>query len=68
MFRRLKRDLGVIDFGDQIELAMRVATEHPEVGADYRERFAAVLLDEYQDTNVAQARLMRGDVRRAATR
>ena len=59
VFRRLKRDLGVIDFGDQIELAVKVATEHPEVGREYRDRFAAVLLDEYQDTNVAQARLMR---------
>ena len=58
MFRRLKRDLGVIDFGDQIELAMRIATTHPEVGQEYRDRFGAVLLDEYQDTNVAQARLM----------
>ena len=58
VFRRLKRDLGVIDFGDQIELAMRVAVEHPEVGRDYRDRFGAVLLDEYQDTDVAQARLM----------
>ena len=58
VFRRLKRDLGVIDFGDQIELAMRIATTHPEVGQEYRDRFGAVLLDEYQDTNVAQARLM----------
>ena len=58
VFRRLKRDLGVIDFGDQIQLAVRVVTEHPEVGREYRDRFAAVLLDEYQDTNVAQARLM----------
>ena len=58
VYRRLKQDLGVIDFGDQIELAMRVATEHPEVGRAYRDRFGAVLLDEYQDTNVAQARLM----------
>ena len=58
VFRRLKRELGVIDFGDQIELAMRVATQHPQVGADYRARFASVLLDEYQDTNVAQARLL----------
>ena len=66
MFRRLKRDLGVIDFGDQIELAMQVATAHPEVGREYRDRFGAVLLDEYQDTNVAQARLMRGVVRRRA--
>jgi DNA helicase-2/ATP-dependent DNA helicase PcrA len=58
VFRGLKRDLGVIDFGDQIELAMRVAVDHPEVGRDYRDRFGAVLLDEYQDTDVAQARLM----------
>jgi DNA helicase-2/ATP-dependent DNA helicase PcrA len=58
VFRGLKRDLGVLDFGDQIQLAMRVATEHPDVGRDYRERFQAVLLDEYQDTNVAQARLL----------
>jgi phospholipid transport system substrate-binding protein len=35
----------VIDFGDQIEVAMRIATEHPDVGRDYRERFHAVLLD-----------------------
>jgi DNA helicase-2/ATP-dependent DNA helicase PcrA len=59
VFRRLKRELGVIDFGDQIEMAVQVATEHPEVGREYRDRFAAVLLDEYQDTNVAQAKLMR---------
>ncbi|HEX7247681.1 MAG TPA: ATP-dependent helicase, partial [Actinomycetota bacterium] len=59
VFRRLKHDLGVIDFGDQIELAVDVATAHPEVGQAYRDRFAAVLLDEYQDTNVAQAKLMR---------
>jgi DNA helicase-2/ATP-dependent DNA helicase PcrA len=58
VFRRLKHDLGVIDFGDQIHLAVRVVTEHPEVGRAYRDRFAAVLLDEYQDTNVAQARLL----------
>jgi len=45
----------VIDFGDQIGHAVRITTEHPEVGAAYRERFGAVLLDEYQDTNHAQA-------------
>jgi DNA helicase II / ATP-dependent DNA helicase PcrA len=58
IFRGLKRDLGVIDFSDQIELAMQIAGSHPEVGREYRDRFGAVLLDEYQDTNVAQARLM----------
>jgi ATP-dependent DNA helicase UvrD/PcrA len=58
IFRELKRELGVIDFGDQIELALNVVEKHPEVARLYRERFSAVLLDEYQDTNVAQARLM----------
>jgi DNA helicase II / ATP-dependent DNA helicase PcrA len=57
-FRDRKRELGVIDFGDQIGHAVRIATERPEVGLLYRERFAAVLLDEYQDTNHAQAVLM----------
>ncbi|HEY7659168.1 MAG TPA: ATP-dependent DNA helicase [Actinomycetota bacterium] len=59
VFRDLKAELGVIDFGDQIAHAVRIATEHPEVGAAYRNRFGAVLLDEYQDTNYAQAVLMR---------
>jgi DNA helicase II / ATP-dependent DNA helicase PcrA len=59
-FQELKRELGVIDFGDQIALAARVVRNHPEVGEEYRRRFSAVLLDEYQDTNVAQARLLEG--------
>jgi DNA helicase-2/ATP-dependent DNA helicase PcrA len=57
-FRRIKRSLGVIDFGDQIALAVQIARERPEVGQEYRDRFGAVLLDEYQDTNHAQATLM----------
>ena len=58
VFEDLKRQLGVIDFGDQIALALRVVEPHPEVADEYRARFEAVLLDEYQDTNVAQAKLM----------
>jgi DNA helicase II / ATP-dependent DNA helicase PcrA len=60
VFRDLKRELGVIDFGDQIKLALNIVEQHHEVARQYRDRFAAVLLDEYQDTNVAQARLMAG--------
>jgi DNA helicase II / ATP-dependent DNA helicase PcrA len=58
LFERLKRDRGVIDFSDQITLALRVAEGFPRVGEEYRSRFATVILDEYQDTNVAQARLI----------
>src|SRR5438552_11246080 len=58
VFQELKRERGVIDFADQISLALRVAEEHPEVAKDFRSRFAAVVLDEYQDTNIAQGRLI----------
>ncbi|GAB2637654.1 hypothetical protein GCM10027270_28130 [Nocardioides ginkgobilobae] len=54
-YRRLKADLGLMDFSDQIELAARLAREQPAVGAAERARFKVVLLDEYQDTSVAQA-------------
>ena len=58
-YRALKRRLGLIDFSDQISLTARLAEEHPAVGAAEREKFAVVLLDEYQDTSVAQARMLR---------
>lgn len=54
-YRRLKRDLGLMDFSDQIELGARLAREQPDVGALEQTRFKVVLLDEYQDTSVAQA-------------
>jgi DNA helicase-2/ATP-dependent DNA helicase PcrA len=54
-YRRLKGELGLMDFSDQIELGARLAADQPEVGELERERFKVVLLDEYQDTSVAQA-------------
>ncbi len=59
-YRALKTDLGLMDFSDQIALAARLVAEHPDVGAGERDRFRAVLLDEYQDTSVAQAELLAG--------
>jgi DNA helicase II / ATP-dependent DNA helicase PcrA len=49
----------VLDHGDQVALAARIATRHPEVGAAERGRYLAVLLDEYQDTSHAQLVLLR---------
>ncbi len=57
-YRRLKQQLGLMDFSDQVALAARLVTEHPDVGAAERAKFRIVLLDEYQDTSVAQARLL----------
>jgi DNA helicase II / ATP-dependent DNA helicase PcrA len=49
----------VLDHGDQVALAARIASQHPEVGAAERARFHVVLLDEYQDTSHAQLVLLR---------
>ncbi len=57
-YRRLKRELGVMDFSDQMALGAQLAETRPEVGAAEREQFRVVLLDEYQDTSIAQARLL----------
>ncbi|CAM3251014.1 ATP-dependent DNA helicase [Nocardioides dubius] len=57
-YRRLKRDLGLMDFSDQIALAAKLAVSQPEVGASEREKYRIVLLDEYQDTSVAQAMML----------
>jgi len=58
--REAKRDLEAMDFGDQVTLAARLAERRPEVGATERERFGVVLLDEYQDTSVAQRQMLAG--------
>jgi ATP-dependent DNA helicase UvrD/PcrA len=49
----------VMDYGDQMALAARIATRHPEVGAMERARYQVVLLDEFQDTSHAQLVLLR---------
>ncbi len=59
-YRRLKNQLGLMDFSDQVALTARLVAEHPGVGRAERERFKIVLLDEYQDTSVAQAQLLAG--------
>ncbi len=50
---------GFVDFGDLIALALRLLREHPAVLARVRERFRAVLVDEFQDTNYAQFELLK---------
>jgi DNA helicase-2/ATP-dependent DNA helicase PcrA len=54
-----KRAREVLDHGDQVAIAARIADRHPEVGAAERTRYQAVLLDEYQDTSHAQLVLLR---------
>ena len=53
-----KRSHGLLDFGDQIALACTIAESVPEAVAQVRAQYPAVLLDEFQDTSVAQVRLL----------
>ncbi|MCS0503829.1 ATP-dependent helicase [Ancylobacter mangrovi] len=50
---RLKA-LNAVDFGDLLLESIRLLRENPDVLADYHRRFRYILVDEYQDTNVAQ--------------
>ncbi|MEA2499011.1 MAG: ATP-dependent helicase UvrD/PcrA, partial [Actinomycetota bacterium] len=53
-----KAKAGRIDFSDQITKAVEVLEGNQEVRESYHKRFPFVLLDEYQDTNVAQRRML----------
>ena len=48
------RSLNAVDFGDLLLHCLTLFTKKPEVLADYQRRFKYILVDEYQDTNVAQ--------------
>jgi len=57
-YRQAKHEAGVMDFSDQMAWGAELAAL-PEVGEALRERFEVVLLDEYQDTSVAQRDLLK---------
>ena len=56
--RRLK-ELNAVDFGDLLLLPLALFQAHPDVLAEYQRQFHYILVDEYQDTNVAQYLLLR---------
>ncbi|MFE6496556.1 UvrD-helicase domain-containing protein [Streptomyces sp. NPDC057748] len=57
-YREAKKSRDLLDFGDQIALSAELALTRPEAGAILRDEFRVVLLDEYQDTSVAQRLLL----------
>jgi DNA helicase-2/ATP-dependent DNA helicase PcrA len=58
-YGQAKRRIGALDFADQMAAAATLADTHPEVAAGERQRYGAVLLDEYQDTGHSQRVLLR---------
>ncbi|MEN8161121.1 MAG: UvrD-helicase domain-containing protein, partial [Myxococcota bacterium] len=57
-YQRLLADANALDFGDLLLLAVELFDRHPEVLRHYQERWQYVLVDEYQDTNRVQYRLV----------
>jgi DNA helicase-2/ATP-dependent DNA helicase PcrA len=54
LYQRRLKELNAVDFGDLLLENLRLFQDHPDVLAQYQERFRFMLVDEYQDTNVAQ--------------
>jgi DNA helicase-2/ATP-dependent DNA helicase PcrA len=57
-FAEEKRRRGLVEFSDQVSLALAACERDPSIVASYRERYGVVILDEYQDTSVVQTRLL----------
>lgn len=57
-FQQVKQRDGYVEFADQVSLALSIVRRHGGVAEQLRDRYRVVLLDEYQDTNVAQTWLL----------
>ena len=47
-----------IDFDDMLMLTVKLFEQNPQVRKEYYDRFQHILVDEYQDTNLAQYKLV----------
>ena len=52
------RSTGNVDFGDLIMMPVSVMEECPEIAAQIHTRFGVIMVDEYQDSNIAQYKLL----------
>jgi DNA helicase-2/ATP-dependent DNA helicase PcrA len=50
---------GNVDFGDLIKKPVEILRREPEMAQRSRERFSVIMVDEYQDANVAQFALLK---------
>ncbi len=57
-YQTLLGEAGLIDFGDQVSLALRLLRESPAARLELQQRYRYILVDEFQDTNRGQAELV----------
>ncbi|HET7397091.1 MAG TPA: DNA helicase PcrA [Intrasporangium sp.] len=58
-YQRRLRQANALDFDDIIMMTVNILQAFPDVAEYYRRRFRHILVDEYQDTNLAQYQLIR---------
>ncbi|MDR3303461.1 MAG: ATP-dependent helicase, partial [Treponema sp.] len=65
-FRRIYREYeerlavtGNVDFGDLIKKPVEILRNNPAMAQRFRERFQVIMVDEYQDANIAQFELLK---------
>lgn len=57
-YQNALREANALDFDDLLSLTLQLFIQHPDVLDKYRRRFQYVLVDEYQDTNLLQYKLI----------
>ena len=60
IYTAAKRERGVLDNDDLLQLVARAFRDHPEIAARYSSRFRLVMVDEFQDTNGQQVSMVKG--------
>lgn len=58
-YEEIKIKEGLMDFGDLITQVLTLFRKRPNVLRQYRQKFAHILIDEFQDTNIAQYQLLK---------
>ncbi|MDR1480348.1 MAG: UvrD-helicase domain-containing protein [Planctomycetaceae bacterium] len=59
-YQNMLRTVGAVDFDDLLLVTEELFRKHPDVLAEESGRFDHILVDEYQDTNMSQYRIVRG--------
>ena len=58
VYQQALRDRGLLDFGEQQLLTIELLTNRPNILRGYQDQFRHVLVDEFQDANMAQILLL----------
>jgi DNA helicase-2/ATP-dependent DNA helicase PcrA len=59
LYQKILKESGALDFDDLIGQTVRLLQTVPDIRAKWQQQFAYIMIDEYQDTNTAQYKLVK---------